>query len=159
VFGDAGNDTLLGGDGDDTLYGGKGDDSLDGGEGNDLLFSRSGNDTLSGGPGDDWLFNSNPDGQTLLSGDAGQDWLINENGDATIVGGEGRDVIDIFFETGNVVLENFEPGIDELLFSSVLLQSEPPRTGYTADGDAVLWLDNDASITFAGLDTLPDQIL
>ncbi|HKK23764.1 MAG TPA: hypothetical protein VJ947_08765, partial [Pseudohaliea sp.] len=155
-----GNDTLLGGPGPDILYGGEGDDSLDGGAGDDLLFSRNGNDTLSGGPGDDTFFNDNPTGRVLLSGDEGQDAFYNLSGDATISGGDGSDIINITFDSGHVRLESFELGIDWLYISSGLLKGEEtPRTAYNADGDAVLWLDDDASVTFAGLDTLPDQIL
>lgn len=44
AYGEAGNDTLLGGYGNDSLSGGTGNDDLDGGLGNDLL---------AGGPGDD----------------------------------------------------------------------------------------------------------
>jgi Ca2+-binding RTX toxin-like protein len=159
LFGDTGNDTVAGGDGDDTLHGGAGDDSLDGGEGNDLLFSRSGNDTVSGGPGNDTLFNDNPTGRVVLSGDDGQDAFYNLSGDATISGGEGSDIINVTFDSGHVRLENFELGTDWLIISNGLTSEQVPSTDYNDNGDAVLWLDNDISITFAGLDALPDQIL
>ena len=43
--GEAGLDTLFGGDGDDTLDGAGGDDELEGGEGNDILEGGDGTDT------------------------------------------------------------------------------------------------------------------
>ena len=55
MFGDAGNDTLLGGDGNDTLDGGAGADSLSGGIGTDTFVSGINdyavfaNDTIVGG--------------------------------------------------------------------------------------------------------------
>ena len=48
AFGDAGNDTLVGGSNADRLLGGAGDDALNGGEGNDFLDGGAGNDWLSG---------------------------------------------------------------------------------------------------------------
>src|SRR5258705_9597736 len=53
LFGEKGNDTLIGGSGNDQLFGGTGNDILLGKGGNDLLFGRDGNDTLTGGGGRD----------------------------------------------------------------------------------------------------------
>jgi hypothetical protein len=55
LYGDAGNDTLIGGAGNDSLYGGAGADSLNGGAGNDVLVSvgDGSGDTLVGGTGND----------------------------------------------------------------------------------------------------------
>jgi Ca2+-binding RTX toxin-like protein len=47
AYGDAGNDTLIGGNGDDTLIGGAGSDSIDGGAGNDVLIGGDGSDIYS----------------------------------------------------------------------------------------------------------------
>ena len=59
LYGDAGNDTILGGSGNDYLYGGEGNDSLNGGAGNDTLVTLGGGtaSTLTGGTGEDefWL--------------------------------------------------------------------------------------------------------
>jgi hypothetical protein len=76
IRGEAGNDTLYGGDslvsGLDSYDGG--DDALDGGLGSDLLLGGGGNDTLTGGGG----------GNDTLTGDDGADWFIigNELGNA-----------------------------------------------------------------------------
>ena len=53
INGDAGNDTLTGGDGADVLYGGAGDDRLIGGAGDDLLVGGAGDDWMFGGSGND----------------------------------------------------------------------------------------------------------
>ncbi len=92
VFGDDGNDVLLGGDegniflgevGNDTLKGGGGDDTLEGGTGDDVLFGQEGSDSLSGGLDND-----------ELRGGEGADELFGEQGADTLHGGEGDDLLD-----------------------------------------------------------------
>ena len=46
VFGDSGNDTLLGGAGAEMLVGGPGNDFVDGNQGSDIIEGEAGNDTL-----------------------------------------------------------------------------------------------------------------
>ncbi len=58
LFGDAGNDTLHGGDNDDKLFGGAGFDTLDAENGNDLLEGGADIDKLIGGAGVDSYFDS-----------------------------------------------------------------------------------------------------
>jgi PKD repeat protein len=58
LFGDAGNDILLGGGGDDLLAGGDGHDLLYGRRGDDVLLGGNGCDLLVGGGGDDVLLPS-----------------------------------------------------------------------------------------------------
>jgi Ca2+-binding RTX toxin-like protein len=62
MFGEHGDDVLLGGTGNDlmdggaehdTLDGGAGADTMRGGEGSDLFFAGAGNDLMTGGAGDD----------------------------------------------------------------------------------------------------------
>ncbi|RCJ25446.1 hypothetical protein A6S26_16875 [Nostoc sp. ATCC 43529] len=55
LFGNSGNDTLLGGNDNDVLFGNSGNDNLIGGNGNDALLGDSGNDALTGGSGNDTL--------------------------------------------------------------------------------------------------------
>jgi hypothetical protein len=55
VWGDAGDDELVGGPGNDWINGGPGIDLLIGGPGSDLLFGHSEDDELQGGPGTDEL--------------------------------------------------------------------------------------------------------
>lgn len=81
VDGEAGNDTILGGDDDDTLVGGEGDDVLDGGIDEDLLIGGEGADTIYGGDGRDTIFGSDV-GDSIDGGDGpagdGADGLPND---------------------------------------------------------------------------------
>src|SRR5439155_22635440 len=52
LFGQSGNDTLLGKGGADLLFGGEGNDVLTGGAGDDMIFGQSGNDRMIWNPGD-----------------------------------------------------------------------------------------------------------
>ncbi len=67
--GNAGNDTLDGGDDSDDLYGGAGVDTLVGGRGEDNLYGGDGNDIPNGGIQDDFL-----------DGDAGADAMTGGSG-------------------------------------------------------------------------------
>jgi|GEM_PF-1343128 len=116
LYGDKGDDLLVGWYGRDELYGGDdndvldgkgGHDLLDGGAGNDILFGRAGNDTLIGGAGDDALIGDDDtaspignndviyggDGNDTLMGWAGDDYL-DGGADADIIyGGDGNDYL------------------------------------------------------------------
>ena len=56
LFGEAGDDTLNGGDGNDKLFGGAGNDDLNGGAGTDELRGEAGQNDLAGGAGNDLYF-------------------------------------------------------------------------------------------------------
>ncbi|MFO7900513.1 MAG: discoidin domain-containing protein [Planctomycetota bacterium] len=81
LWGNDGNDVLVGGDGPDRLYGGAGDDQLDGRGGADELDGGAGNDRLVGG-----------DGADVLTGGVGDDRLDGGAGADILVGGDGADV-------------------------------------------------------------------
>lgn len=89
LYGEAGDDTLIGANGNDTLYGGVGSDVLDGGAGNDTLYGEIGADLINGGLGNDWLGGSA--GADTLLGGAGNDWLFGEGGADLLIGGLGHD--------------------------------------------------------------------
>lgn len=100
IHGQAGNDTLIGGDAADVLYGGDGDDILRGGAGNDRLLGEEGVDQLFGNDGADRLEGGG--GDDLLRGGAGADYLLGglgsdrvygDDGDDQLVGGEDRDYL------------------------------------------------------------------
>lgn len=85
VFGQGGNDTLIGsvladqlngGDGLDHLRAGSGNDLLDGGTGRDLLFGDAGDDSLGGG-----------DDRDILVGGAGRDSLDGGAEDDILIAG------------------------------------------------------------------------
>lgn len=86
----SGSDTINGADGDDVLLGFNGNDTLNGGDGDDILKGGSGNDTLRGG-----------DGTDTLTGDAGADDFVFFRGD------------DI------MIITDFEPGVDDLVFGDL----------------------------------------
>ena len=80
MYGDAGADTLSGGQGADTLYGYAGIDELLGEEGSDTLYGGVGDDTLDGGENEDVFY-----------GGEGDDKLTMRAAD-TVTGGDGNDV-------------------------------------------------------------------
>ena len=55
LYGDDGNDVLVGGGGPNILFGGAGNDTLWGGKGRNILIGGTGSDLLSGGAGDGLL--------------------------------------------------------------------------------------------------------
>lgn len=91
VSGEAGNDTLKGGDWDDLFDGGADDDVLRGGGGKDTLIGGGQDDDIKGGTGDDDI-NGNT-GNDLLKGNDGDDSLVGEGGRDTLKGGDGADTL------------------------------------------------------------------
>jgi len=91
LSGDAGNDTIIGGDQLDIIAGGFGDDSIIGGGGANTLRGEAGNDTIIGG-----------DGRESIDGGAGNDSIkaggavdyVNAGaGDDTVDAGTGDDTV------------------------------------------------------------------
>ncbi|MEP2533630.1 calcium-binding protein, partial [Shimia sp.] len=75
------NDNGQGGDaGRDTVFGGNGNDTINGGAGADDFRGEAGNDSILGGAGFDEIF-----------GGAGSDTLLGGLGNDTVLGGNGRD--------------------------------------------------------------------
>ncbi|KAA0578723.1 calcium-binding protein [Azospirillum sp. Sh1] len=101
AYGEAGNDTILGGDAGETFSGGDGDDRLEGNAGNDWLEGNTGNDSLLGGAGDDYL--QGGDGADTLEGGSGINTILTGLGDDVIRYDGGRDTITN--EGGSDVLE------------------------------------------------------
>lgn len=124
AFGQAGNDTLIGGSGNDRLSGntgddiirgnggddfiaaGNGDDNVDAGAGNDRVLGIMGFNVLEGGAGDDSIFGGNDidvitdvSGTNLLVGNGGDDSIQGGTGMDQIFGGPGADTI--FGQGGN----------------------------------------------------------
>jgi Ca2+-binding RTX toxin-like protein len=102
--GDAGNDTLNGGDGtDSSLSGGDNNDTLNAGALGDNLNGGVGNDTSNGGPGSDSL--SDDAGNDTLSGNGGSDNVqggSSPNGADTMSGGADRDNLNLNGRTGDL---------------------------------------------------------
>ena len=101
INGNAGDDTLVGGNGDDVLEAGEnyngpdnGNDRLEGNGGSDVLYADPGGDTLLGGNGNDLLVNSVPTCQGhVYDGGAGEDTVSyarsNDNLRVTLGGSGG----------------------------------------------------------------------
>ncbi|WP_254512629.1 cadherin domain-containing protein [Anatilimnocola floriformis] len=83
VYGEDGNDVLIGGSNDDIFDGGAGIDRLIGGLGADILFGGADTDILEGREGND-----------LIIGGDGDDRMIGFTGNDVLIGGLGRDIID-----------------------------------------------------------------
>ena len=118
AFGNAGNDTLIGGSGADRLVGhtdndiirgnggndvliaGNGDDNVDAGAGNDTVVGVRGFNIIQSGTGDDRVFGGEDtdqitdiSGDDLLAGFDGNDTIRGGDGDDLIFGGEGEDIL------------------------------------------------------------------
>jgi Ca2+-binding RTX toxin-like protein len=108
AYGDAGNDTIIGGSGYESLYGGTGDDNIQGNYGFDNLYGEDGNDTLDGGlwadnlyggDGNDTMYGA--DDGDVVEGNAGDDTIYGDysplaatfDGSDRLWGGAGADVI------------------------------------------------------------------
>ncbi|MCR5265574.1 MAG: hypothetical protein K6E29_03160 [Cyanobacteria bacterium RUI128] len=112
LYGEAGNDIIIGGEEADLVYGGKGNDYVYAGDGRNAVYAGAGNDVLVGGYDNDKLF-----------GDAGNDYIFGLEDDDTIDGGAGNDHIwggsgDDRIEAGagndNIYFEGYNFGTDEV---------------------------------------------
>lgn len=112
--GSYGDDVLFGGNNRDRLFGGYGRDSLNGGTGNDDLFGNFNDDTLAGGEGNDYLHADT--GTDILLGDAGNDTLIGGAGDDILTGGTGRDRFVFGTLDGSDIVKDFNPMEDVIAF-------------------------------------------
>lgn len=89
LWGGLGEDELSGGEGNDYLLGGEDADLVIGEEGNDVLLGNEGSNQLQGRMGNDVLFGGDK-GEGVFGGD-GNDWLAGGGGNDELQGGEGRD--------------------------------------------------------------------
>lgn len=91
LSGDAGNDTINGGDGNDQLSGGDGNDTIQGQPGDDRIEGGAGNDNILG---DVPVAGSAVPGADTISGGAGNDRISGQGGNDAIDGGTGNDSVD-----------------------------------------------------------------
>lgn len=155
VYGNAGNDTLIGTD--DAyfiLYGGRGNDLLVGrGNASDDMTGDAGNDILRGGGGDDDL-----DGGALndrIFGGNGKDWIKGGSGDDELSGGKGAD--DFFFEAGETGADritDYEAGVDRITLNNF----EPSFVVLTQQGSDVL-VQLDGATTILVENVLVTQVM
>jgi len=88
---EAGN-RVFGQDGNDIIVGGNADELILGGSGNDHIRGVGGNDTISGGDGSDWIHGGS--GDDFMAGAGADDTLLGGTGDDLIHGGSGNDRLD-----------------------------------------------------------------
>lgn len=97
VYGDAGNDDIVGGHGDDYLDGGADNDDLTGNGGNDLMIGGSGNDLMRGdGTVATGFYSTTPaslHGKDILDGGAGVDVLVGDGNEDILLGGADNDTL------------------------------------------------------------------
>ena len=100
LYGDNGNDTILGGSNIDLIKGGNGNDSILGYNGNDKLYGDAGKDTIYGGNGNDYIVGGASDdklygeaGNDTIYGNTGNDYILGGNSNDKLYGGDGKDTI------------------------------------------------------------------
>ena len=91
IFGQGGNDTIVGRENGDMLRGGAGHDELFGNYGKDALYGGTGDDRLVGGVDADRLFGGGG-GDSLFGGDW-RDRLSGGGGEDRLFGGDANDVL------------------------------------------------------------------
>ena len=106
LWGEAGDDTLMGGAGSTGLWGGAGNDTIFGGAGvnyiwgddfgseagDDVIHGGNGYDFVSAGGGNDIVYGN--DGDDTLSGNEGDDSLYGGAGNDSLIGGAGDDLLE-----------------------------------------------------------------
>ncbi len=177
LYGDAGNDTLTGGDfgndidgglGNDTIKGGAmadyifgrdGDDIIDAGNGNNYVDGGVGNDTIKCGVGDDSIVGG--DGNDSIDAGAGNDLVYGGNGDDFIFGNAGNDTL--YGEAGNDTIDGGVgadiirggAGNDTLYGQKGNFWGRSARDGYSGEGDMVYGDDGD-DILYVGVNDYAD---
>lgn len=110
IYGDAGDDIIIGGNNSDLIYGGKGNDYIYGGDGRNAIYGEAGNDIIIGGFDNDRLFGGA--GNDYLYGFADDDTIDGGAGNDHIYGGGGNDRIETGKGNDTVYFEGQDHGID-----------------------------------------------
>jgi len=113
IYGQGGDDTLVGGDSHDALYGGSGVDALIGGGGNDFLDGGTGADHLYGGTGNDTYYVDQAGDLVFENAGEGTDTVVATAGyylyanieNLTLATGAG-DIFGVGNELANVITGN-----------------------------------------------------
>jgi hypothetical protein len=170
LFGEGGNDTIVGAEAGDFLVAGAGDDTVEGGAGNDNVVGGAGNDSLAGDAGNDTLTGSN--GNDTLNGGADADQLTGDegedtfafntaaaaNGDSVADFTSGEDTIDVqnvisgdfnFQSVADASGSSFEA--NDLVFN----QANSELLGFLSSGSSS---DADFSISIGGDEPVVDDI-
>ena len=91
IYGQGGDDTLVGGSGSDRLVGGAGADFLIGGRGDDFINGNDGKDRIRGFSGTNTIYGGS-DADNIIGGDQ-RDVVYGEGGDDSIWGSAGNDYL------------------------------------------------------------------
>ena len=124
LYGNMGDDTLMGGAGNQWLWGGKGDDVLEGGENNDRLMGNMGDDMLRGDEGNDTLIGG-PGADEIFGG------TVDEDGEHTDKGTS---------DTASYAMS--EEGVDIDLSPTLFGKPAPTAEGGDAEGDTLKGIEN-----------------
>ena len=112
LYGDAGNDIIIGGDDVDLIYGGAGDDKIYAGNGRNAVYGGKGKDLIVGGWENDRLLGDA--GNDVIYGWGDDDTIHGGDGNDKLYGGSGNDRIETGKGTDIVYFEGTEHGIDEI---------------------------------------------
>ena len=155
MYGQAGDDTMIGSAQSDVIDGGSGNDSLYGNLGNDTLFGQDGNDSLQGSAGDDTLYGGTGNdvldagvGNDVIYGQDGNDVVVWQAGDTfgssdgndSVYGGNGDDVLRLMGYSGD---DDFNVSVDSSLVSglggdTVVIDHDPSYATILAENIEVL---------------------
>lgn len=127
IDGGSGRDQVFGGDGMDTIAAGLGNDTVYGGAGHDVIHGQKGNNVLHGDAGNDYI--TSGDQSSLLYGGDDHDRLVarmKKGATHILDGGKGTDTFEIIQtgvsqRPGQVVIADFETGIDKVRIEGLLL--------------------------------------
>lgn len=95
MYGNSGNDIIIGGDGDDFILGGLGDDIIDAGDGSDWVYLDGGNDVVTLGEGSDYIsiFGNSNEHHIINDFNPDEDYLIYLRRVSDLSAGDGDGVI------------------------------------------------------------------
>ena len=180
LYGGASDDVVFGGTGHDRIYGQSGDDLLSGESGNDKLYGSSGRDRIFGGSGRDYL-HGGPSRDELHGGteydryaNVSESMRSNDNGPSapsvSEPGGRNSSAISQHRLQQNVdaAIDNWQDAglnselVDVLAQAKFRVTDLPANKSAmftrTGNGDAVIWLDDNAGGPGWFVDATPDRI-
>lgn len=133
IYGNSGDDILIGGNGTNIINGGGGNDQIFGKGDNDIIFGNNGNDEITAGAGDDYVF-----------GGDDADIIFGLNGDDIIYGDE----IEISGENIINAIENYDKDLS--LNSDLIQGGAGDDTLFGQGGDDIIFGNQDDDIILGG---------
>jgi Ca2+-binding RTX toxin-like protein len=158
IAGNAGDDTIFGGDSDDILRGDAntrlpggtvgGDDIIFGGDGDDRIGGKGGNDELHGEEGDDLIWGD--DGNDTLRGGLGEDMLTGDD----FSGGSGADTFILAEGEGMDTIIDFEVDMDMIMLDGLM----PEEVLISTDGSNTMMMVGDEVLAVLAGVADPSQV-